>query len=64
MSEEWGGKGCHVCVCMGERERERWETEVCACVSVSNAEWKPESQRENKGRRLSGDCVRTANVYL
>lgn len=37
---------------------------VCVSVSVSNAEWKPGSRGENKGRRLSGDCVRTSNVYL
>lgn len=41
-----------VCVCICLRER--------CVVSVSNAEWKPGSRGENKGRRLSGDCVRTS----
>lgn len=60
MSEEWGGKGSvSLCAWAGERGRE-----VCVRASVSNAEWKPGSRGENKGRRLSGDCVRTSNVYL
>ena len=72
MSEEWGGKGS-VSVCARQRASQRGVC-VCVCVcvcergrkkeSVSNAEWKPGRRGENKGRRLSGDCVRTSNVYL
>ena len=67
------GEGRVACLCVHGRER---ASEVCVCVcvcvcergrkkeSVSNAEWKPGRRGENKGRRLSGDCVRTSNVYL